>query len=289
MTSASLAVLAVVLAGNSAIPASLKGCEIYGPGFGLERRIRCPAPFTVDVFMTMPAAKDKAVMGDFARMMTSSGDPKELVVTADVKVGGKSRPGLRYTRRKAGGQIDIYLLTTVPAGKGLSRMVRCSHMNAMGCLDAFTLVAKGLPDVTVPANASQPTFAGRALEVRPGCTFKAGGQLSCGSAELVWLALYPHSPDTLEAAEPFLRTTLALQGELVTRDRYCKVEGRDVLCREITVTAKGGAKTRVLYGFTALRDVSLYVSCTTQADVATELPEPCAQVMAFKPEGQQEQ
>lgn len=282
MTLTSFTLMTMALTGK--LPGSLKDCEIHGPAFGLDRIIRCPARFTVDIFTTFPSAKEAEVLSNHGRLMTSSGDPREMMLDAEVIIAGKKRKGFQYSRRNRKGTLDIFLLTTVPAGKGSSRLVRCSAAMEQGCVDAFNLVAKGLPEVTMVPKSPTPTFAGRSLELGAGCTFKAGGQLTCGPNELTWLALYPGGPETLDTAETGLRTMLGVLGDLSSRDRYCKVEGSDVLCREVTATGKGGAKVHVLYGFAMVRDVSLYVGCTTSADLSTELPPPCAQVMGLKPE-----
>lgn len=284
MTLAHLALSAVLLAARPARPApaeALKGCEVRGPGFGLDRVVRCKT-FTVDVFPAAPAAKEAAALGEFARALAAVSDTKEMLMVSDVKVAGKPRKSIRYMkRRREDGQREIGLITTVPAGADGFRLVRCWQGMEMGCLEVAALLARGLPEPSAAAKAEAPQLAGRPLAAEAGCTFRPPGQLACAGGELTWQELFPRAPDTLDLVEEVLHNALWVRGELKARDRYCQIEGTDALCREVTVTPRGGPSSSILYGFTSARGVRLYVACSAR-DLSASIPAPCAQVMGLK-------
>jgi hypothetical protein len=273
--------VAVLFAGKPAPGGALKGCEIYGPAFGLERFIHCKN-FQIDVYPPIPVATERAVLTEQARAYASVANEREVLTNADVKIAGKPRTAFRYIKKKAGGASEVGLVTTIPAGPGAIRLVHCWRGMETGCYDVLGQLTRGIPETTQPAPGPL-AIAGRALTSPKGCTRKGPAHLVCGATELAWVPLYPGAPETLEAVDPMLRRATAHLGTLETNERYCELEKGDALCRVATVALKEGGKLNIVHGFIQVRDARLWVSCSTRAEVKDALPSPCDQVMVFKP------
>jgi hypothetical protein len=260
----------------------IKGCEVYGPAFGLERLIRC-SKFYLEVYPPMPSAVEKAVLTEQAKMAAGSTEGREILSMADVVIGGKKRTAVRYLRRRSDGARDVGMVITVPAGPGNFRLVHCFNAMESGCMDVFALLMKAFPDVSGGPGPPQPLFAGRALAVPAGCTRKGPGQIVCPQAELSWLPLYDGAPETFGEVEPMVKRSVGYQGEFEAFDRYCELGGVDALCRVATVKARGKVKSWLVYGFGTVRGVKLWAMCSTHTDPKGGLPAPCSDVLAFKP------
>jgi hypothetical protein len=280
MTGATIALL-LLLGARPAAADLLKGCEVYGPAFGLDRFVRCKN-FTVEVYPPMPAAAEKAILSEQARINSTNPDGREMLTVANVVIGGKTRRAYRYLKKRADGQADVGLVTSVPSGPNAFRLVHCFKGMETGCYDVFHAVMKGLPDSTVPAPPGPPSFGGRPLAVPAGCTRKGPSQLACGTTELTWAPLYPGSPETLDQVDPMVLRATTHLGALTATDRYCLMEKSEALCRVTTITGKKGEKIYLVYGFARTSGGRYWVSCSTRVEPQAAVPSPCDLLMTFK-------
>jgi hypothetical protein len=279
-----LLTLGVVLLAAPAGKDPLKGCEVLGPVFGLDRFVRC-RNFQVEIYPPMPAAIEASTLSELARSASTFTDGRESVSMADVKIAGKVRRAFRYLKYRADGTRPVGLFTTVPIGKNEFRLVHCHQGLDFGCLDVFASVMKGLPEVTgeVPA---KPTLASVPLTIPKGCSRKGHSHLACGANEASWATLYPGGPETLEQVDPLVRRSTIHLGKVEAADRYCSVAATDALCRVATLTAPDGTRQWFVYAFVRLRQEPHWVACSTRSDPKDGLPAPCNVVMEFKPPAQ---
>lgn len=261
----------------------MKDCAVWGPAFGIDRFIKCKT-FTVEVYTPVPAAIEKAVLSEQARINTTSQDGKEILTMADVTVAGKKRKAFRYLKKKFDGSSDVGLVTTVPAGNGQIRLVHCWKGMEFGCFDIFELVMKTLPEPTGAAAAGGPAVNGRVLTIPKGCSRKGPSQIACGDTELLWSSLYPGAPETLDEVDLMMRRATQHLGDVEATDKFCLVEKTEAMCRVATITARNKQQTKsyLVYGFASTQGNRLWFSCSTSADPNQGLPSPCDQVMAFK-------
>jgi hypothetical protein len=282
MSGATLALVMWVLAGKPATPDVLKGCEVFGPAFGMDRLIRCKT-FQIEVYPPMPLAVEKVTLAEQARIASMGSDAKEILSMSDVKVGTKTRRAFRYLRRRWDNSRDVGLFSTVPVGTNSFRLVHCWQGMESGCLEVFALVMHALPDPTGAPPPAAPAFAGRELGVPRGCARKGPNQVSCSGGELLWTPLYEGAPESFDEIEPMIRRGTSHLGTMTAADRYCQLDKADALCRVATITGKDGGKSYLVHAFATVRDQRVWAACSTHTAPGNTLPNPCSLVMAFKP------